>query len=220
MGPRVGGPVNCNWLQAEENLMDALHTFWLHTLHSGTQFPSQAYGLAPDELKYEETEMGMRFVLTRKLPDGKWWDLIWEMIMPFNVHLVYTEEPRTEKVSAVSFCVPIDDTHQLGASIRWISQGQIDAPTGREQLAPAGRKNTSYEYTQHHPDDKEAVEGQGPIAIHALEHHVTSDRGVLMFRKVLREAIHAVKEGRDPKGIIRDPVMAQCVPTTAGSYIR
>src|SRR5678816_2006716 len=29
MGPRVGGPVNCNWLQAEENLMDALHTFWL-----------------------------------------------------------------------------------------------------------------------------------------------------------------------------------------------
>ena len=67
MGPRVGGPVNCNWLQAEENLMDALHTFWLHTLHSGAQFPSQAYGMTPDELKYEETAMGMRFVLTRKL---------------------------------------------------------------------------------------------------------------------------------------------------------
>ena len=68
MGPRVGGPVNCNWLQAEENLMDALHTFWLHTLHSGTQFPSPVYGMNPDELKYEETAMGMRFVLTRKLP--------------------------------------------------------------------------------------------------------------------------------------------------------
>jgi len=56
--------------------------------------PSQTYGINPDELKYEETEIGMRFVLTRKLPDGKWWELIWEMIMPLNVNLVYTEEPK------------------------------------------------------------------------------------------------------------------------------
>ena len=69
MGPRVGGPVNCNWLQAEENLMDALHTFWLHTLHSGTQFPSPVYGMNPDELKYEETEMGMRFLLNAQITE-------------------------------------------------------------------------------------------------------------------------------------------------------
>ena len=31
-------------------------------------------------------------------------------------------------------------------------------PSGREQLAPGGRKNTDYEYTQRHPDDKEAVQ--------------------------------------------------------------
>ena len=98
MGPRVGGPVNCNWLQAEENLMDALHTFWLHTRHSGAQFPSQIYGVDPDALRYEETDLGMRFALTRKLENGKWWELIWEMIMPLNVHLVYTDEPKTERV--------------------------------------------------------------------------------------------------------------------------
>src|SRR5206468_3256130 len=83
---------------------------------------------------------GMRFVLTRKLPNGRWWDLIWEMIMPLNVHLVYTEEPKTEQVRAVTYCVPVDDTHQLGASIRWVPAGQGKALTGREQLAPAGRK--------------------------------------------------------------------------------
>jgi phenylpropionate dioxygenase-like ring-hydroxylating dioxygenase large terminal subunit len=220
MGPRVGGPVNCNWLQAEENLMDALHTFWLHTLHSGSQFPSRTYGIDPDELKYEETEMGMRFVLTRKLPDGKWWELIWEMIMPLNAHLVYTEELKTERVRAVTYCVPVDDTHQLGASIRWVPKDESDEATGREKLAPGSRRDASYEYTQRHPDDKEAVEGQGPIAIHGLEHLVTSDRGVVRFRKILREAIHAVKGGRDPKGIIRDPIKAASVPTTAGSLIR
>jgi nitrite reductase/ring-hydroxylating ferredoxin subunit len=220
MGPRVGGPVNCNWLQAEENLMDALHTFWLHTLHSGAQFPSRAYGLNPDELRYEETDMGMRFVLTRRLENGKWWELIWEMLMPLNVHLVYTDEPKTEPVRAVTYCVPIDDTNQLGASVRWLGDGEVDALSGREKLAPGGRKNTSFEFTQRHPDDKEAVEGQGPIALHGLEHLVTSDRGVMMFRKILRTAIHAVRAGQDPKGIIRDAARAGTIATTAGSVLR
>ena len=220
MGPRVGGPVNCNWLQAEENLMDALHTFWLHTLHSGPQFPSQVYGVDPDALQYEETDMGMRFVLTRKLENGKRWELIWEMIMPLNVHLVYTDEPKTERVRAVTYCVPIDDTHQLGASIRWIPEGESESPSGREQLAPAGRKNTSYEYAQRHPDDKEAVEGQGPIALHRLEHLVTSDKGVMMYRSILRRAIETALRGDDPKGIIRDPSQASFVTTSAGSVVK
>jgi phenylpropionate dioxygenase-like ring-hydroxylating dioxygenase large terminal subunit len=220
MGPRVGGPVNCNWLQAEENLMDALHTFWLHTLHSGPQFPSQIYGVDPDALQYEETGMGMRFVLTRKLEDGKWWELIWEMIMPLNVHLVYTDEPKTERVRAVTYCVPIDDTHQLGASIRWIPEGESEIPSGREQLAPGGRKNTSYEYAQRHPDDKEAVEGQGPIALHRLEHLVSSDKGVMMYRSILRKAIETALRGEDPKGILRDPSQASLVTTSAGSVVR
>ena len=219
MGPRIGGPVNCNWLQAEENLMDALHTFWLHTRHSGAQFPSQVYGVDPDALQYEETELGMRFVLKRRLENGKWWELIWEMIMPLNVHLVYTDEPKTERVRAVSYCVPVDDTHQLGASIRWLPDGEPETPSGREQLAPGGRKNASYEYTQRHPDDKEAVEGQGPIAVHGLEHLVSSDKGVLMFRGILRRAIQATLQGEDPKGVLRDPAKASFVATSAGSVV-
>lgn len=219
MGPRVGGPVNCNWLQAEENLMDALHTFWLHTLHSAPQFPSRAYGIQPDELKYEETEMGMRFRLNRKLETGQRWELIWEMIMPLNVHLVFTDEPKTERVQAVTWCVPVDDTHQLGASIRWIPDSGYNQTSGREQLSPAGRKNVSYEFTQRCPDDKEAVEGQGPIALHGLEHLVSSDKGVVMFRSLLRKAIKAVQRGEDPKGVLRDSVAAARVATTAGSVV-
>ncbi|HEX7230884.1 MAG TPA: aromatic ring-hydroxylating dioxygenase subunit alpha, partial [Candidatus Binatia bacterium] len=71
-----------------------------------------------------------------------------------------------------------------------------------------------------HPDDKEAVEGQGPIAIHALEHLVTSDRGAIMFRNILRQAIQAVERGEDPKGICRNAAEAACVATTAGSVVR
>jgi len=140
--------------------------------------------------------------------------------MPLNIHLVYTDEPKTERVGAITYCVPIDDTHQLGASIRWVPDNDADQPTGREQLAPAGRKDVSYEYTQRHPDDKEAVESQGPIALHGLEHLVTSDKGVIMFRRILRTAIHAIGEGKDPKGIFRDEAKARLVATTAGSVVR
>jgi len=176
--------------------------------------------VTPDDLKYEETAMGMRFVLTRKLENGKWWELIWEMIMPLNVHLVYTDEPKTERVRAVTYCVPVDDSHQLGASVRWLADNESETLTGREQLAPGGRKDQSFEYTQRHPDDKEAVEGQGPIALHGLEHLVSSDQGVMLFRKILRTAINEVRQGRDPKGIFRDAALASLVPTTAGSVVR
>jgi 5,5'-dehydrodivanillate O-demethylase len=63
------------------------------------------------------------------------------------------------------------------------------------------------------------VEGQGPIAIHGLEHLVTSDRGVMMFRNILRQAIQAVERGEDPKGICRDAAQAAFVATTAGSVV-
>jgi hypothetical protein len=120
----------------------------------------------------------------------------------------------------VTYCVPIDDTHQLGASIRWAPANHAEQPTGREQLAPASRRNVTYEYTQRHPDDKEAVESQGPIALHGLEHLVTSDKGVIMFRRILRTAIHAIAEGKDPKGIIRERSCAAFVATSAGSVVR
>jgi hypothetical protein len=136
------------------------------------------------------------------------------------VHLVYTDEPKTERVRAVTYCVPIDDTHQLGASIRWLPEGENETLSGREQLAPGGRKNSTYEFTQQHPDDKEAVEGQGPIALHGLEHLVTSDRGVLLFRNIVRKAIEAAAKGEDPKGVLRDPREAALVRTSAGSVVR
>ena len=37
--------------------------------------------------------------------------------------------------------------------------------------------------------------GQGPIVIHANEHLATSDRGVIMTRKMVKTAIEAVTRG-------------------------
>ena len=50
-----------------------------------------------------------------------------------------------------------------------------------------------------------ALEGQGRIADRSGENLGASDRGIALYRRILRESIQAVEEGRDPKGIIRDP---------------
>ena len=218
LGPRVGGASDCNWLQSQENLMDILHSQWLHTAHSRPQFPSDLYAIMP-EVVYEETEMGMKATMTRHLPDGRRWDVTWEMVMPMTTHLVYTAVPQTARYFIVYFCIPVDDTHQLAANITWIPDDGSDLGGGRRGLAPASRTDKTYEYTQRYPDDKEAQEGQGPIAIHALEHLATSDRGVIMLRRMLRTALAALEAGQDPKGVLRDPERARCIRTVAGSVI-
>jgi hypothetical protein len=59
------------------------------------------------------------------------------------------------------------------------------------------------------PGDAEAIVGQRPIAIHALEHLASSDHGVLRLRRMLQRAIDAVRRGGDPIGVIRDPACSR-----------
>ena len=63
----------------------------------------------------------------------------------------------------------------------------------------------SYEEKQRAPDDWEAQTSQRPIARHSLEHLATSDRGVALFRRHLRDAIKVMESGEDPPGTARKP---------------
>ena len=51
--------------------------------------------------------------------------------------------------------------------------------------------------------DRVAQETQGTIADRTKEHLATSDQGILMLRKMIREAIDAVSQGKDPIGVFR-----------------
>ena len=54
---------------------------------------------------------------------------------------------------------------------------------------------------QRMPGDYEAQAGQGPISLHSEEHLVTSDRGIMMQRKLLAQQIEVVAKGGDPLGV-------------------
>jgi hypothetical protein len=50
-----------------------------------------------------------------------------------------------------------------------------------------------------------AIEQQGAIADRTSEHLGASDGGIILMRRMMRESLDAVAQGRDPLCVIRDP---------------
>jgi LigXa C-terminal domain like len=53
-------------------------------------------------------------------------------------------------------------------------------------------------------EDLVLQESQGEIPDRRLEHLGTSDRGVIMLRRIWHRAIEDVANGKDPKGVVRE----------------
>jgi hypothetical protein len=66
----------------------------------------------------------------------------------------------------------------------------------------------------------EAQEGQRPIAIHALENLVSSDKGLSLLRKKLKQSLELMRGGRDPLNIVRDPTKNHAIETHAYNTVR
>ena len=60
----------CNWLQILENAMDPVHTSFLHTIVSGSQFTDE-FGVVPN-LDFMETPAGIIYIATRRVGDNIW----------------------------------------------------------------------------------------------------------------------------------------------------
>jgi 5,5'-dehydrodivanillate O-demethylase len=53
--------------------------------------------------------------------------------------------------------------------------------------------------------DTMAWETQGPLRDRSIEQLGASDKGVVMWRQLLKDQIEKVKRGEDPIGVIREP---------------
>jgi len=139
------------------------------------------------------------------------WVRISDAILP-NIHLVppIWENAREEKIfnrpMLSNWAVPIDDTHTMRLGFWHVKEDDdVDWGVIEEKIMFGQTDDRPYEERQRVPGDYDAQVGQGPIAVHAMEHLGSSDRGVIMFRKLLRAGIRAVKNGQDPKGLVRTP---------------
>jgi hypothetical protein len=103
--------------------------------------------------------------------------------------------------------VPLDDTNTMLLELRHVPDPAGATPdwwVDRGKMLPGQLAMDTHEKSQRTPGDFEAQVSQRPIAVHGLEHLSATDRGVTMFRNLVRKGIRAVRDGLDPQGLSRN----------------
>ena len=187
---------HCNWLQVEDNIMDPVHTTFLHSLSTGVQF-TEAFDNLP-QMDFMESPIGMVYIATRRVGD-KVWVRMNDSLLPTPHQFNRNEEDASEvhpfwPAQTTEWSVPIDDRNTLQMAFKRIPEGQEP----RRSVFFGQTPDRPYEERQRIPGDYDAMVGQRPIAVHDLEHLGATDRGVIMLRKLIRDDIRAVQAGGDP----------------------
>jgi len=209
----AGDTTPCNWVQTHENVMDPYHVFVLHSSNSGNQFVP-LMGLLP-EVTWEYTARGVKSYQDRRLPDGKLFHRVTEVMMP-NLRIVASPfVKRYGRTDYVAWTLPIDDTTTKIFTLDRTPRGER---VSRARFNGKSWAELTEEEHQRMPHDYEAQVGQGAITLHSEERLAASDRGMVMFRRLLRQQIEAVQAGRDPLGVAFDTACAT-VQVEAGNFI-
>jgi phenylpropionate dioxygenase-like ring-hydroxylating dioxygenase large terminal subunit len=211
----------CNWLQHFENLADPYHVPVLHGSFTGTQFNNSTTQM-PLDAEFRMTERGVEARTNRPMEDGRVLYRVSEAVLPTLRAVANPFAPRLdEPVTALGWIMPIDDTHlRIYTAGRAREKGVLfPLPEAmRKAIAsmPNWFKMTEAE-RRDRPGDWEAQTGQGPITFHSEEHLLSSDKGVVMVRRMLRAQLKAVAEGKDPINVSFDPKTSP-VKLSAGNY--
>jgi 5,5'-dehydrodivanillate O-demethylase oxygenase subunit len=199
----------CNWLQCMENSLDPVHFEWLHA--NLINFVAEKRGEEPlmfparhVKIAFDEFEFGIykRRLLAGDNPEtSPDWLIGHPIIFPNMLGF------KSESGGSFQIRVPIDDEHT------WHLLYSTGLPKEGEEP-----KVTVHDVPWKHDDGRLVIETvigtdmmawvtQGPITPRQLEHVGVSDRGILLYRQRLSEAIDTVARGEDAPWLIRDEAM-------------
>jgi hypothetical protein len=202
---------------------------FLHTRLFGVQF-REVYGGMPT-IEWQETPLGLLYKAV-----WRWQQNLYlrcnDMILPSIVRVAGIEDGEgatlfDRRGSVLNWVVPIDDTTTM--SLSW-SDIDKDLPVeGSDAYADRALREARYrvgsgdvgqtgeapyEDRQRAPGDWDAWTSQGPIHHHSRENLATSDRGITLYRRLVRDGIRAVARGEDPQGLLREdgdgPIPTYC----------
>lgn len=198
----------CNYLQCMENSLDPVHFEWLHAHLSN--YLAERMGREPVmtprphlQIAFDVFDLGIQ---KRRLLEGQDpetsddWTTGHPILLPYTLAVGNNFQIR----------VPIDDTNTL--HIRYetapLKDGEAPQTSVPAYDLPYRREDGSYILDSGaFGQDMMAWVVQGPIAPRHLEHLGVSDRGIIIYRNVLSDAIDAVERGEDPPGLITDPAI-------------
>ena len=198
----------CNWLQSVENACDVSHIPWLHA------GPYPGFAAQKPHITWDRKASGMHFeIRLANYNDANTGEVIFPSANRFASSRVGTDVSQLKDRDQdarqnLLFRVPVDDVTLRNVFLAIYPDRENVRITQGEQKRVAGeyaKVEDGWWDIGSVDQDRAAIEGQGPITDRSTEHLAPSDRGVTMYRGMLREAIKAVAEGRDPIGVIRDP---------------
>jgi phenylpropionate dioxygenase-like ring-hydroxylating dioxygenase large terminal subunit len=192
---------DCNWLQVHENLMDPYHAVFLHSRMGEIQLTA-AWGEMP-VIEWGERDDRMYYVASRRLGDNVWVRFNEVALPNFGQVAGFWEDGLAEvlfqRVGAMRWTVPIDDTHCWIFGLRHFSDALEAKGIGDKSLVGLNSLDIygqtggrPYDEMQRNPGDWEVEVSLRPIAIHALENRGTTDKGIVQLRRQLLRATERV----------------------------
>lgn len=197
-----------NWLQNLENSMDPFHVPMLHARHSAVQYTPEAANMPEVEFEYSPT--GLNYVAHRENAAGQIVKRVSSVVLPSITAVADQKLSVIGPTEYIRWRVPIDDQSHTNFHAMRVPAG-VDGEKLFYSVSRPRPMGDSTEWSdmteeqhQDFPSDFEAMFSQGPITLHSEEHLGTSDKGVVMLRRLLRQQIKIVQEGGDPIGVSFD----------------
>jgi phenylpropionate dioxygenase-like ring-hydroxylating dioxygenase large terminal subunit len=198
----------CNWVQIVENGCDPIHNAYLHAIVAGEQF-SATFKILP-QLDFPRTPLGFLSMATRKAGDHVFIrasDIVLPNFGQFpNGANMANRESLGLRPYLSRWAVAVDDHHSFYIGLAHLNsynnpQGSMSpADFGVDQIPFIGQTgDRPHAERQREPGDYDAVVTQGRVANRKAEHLGTTDRGVVLFRRMLAQAIGEVQEGKKPE---------------------
>ena len=205
----VKAEIPCNWFQCQENSIDPVHFEWTHSNWS-VRLAGQTSPYTPRHLQVDFSEFEYGFQYKRIREDTSEHDRLW------TIGRVCLWPCALFTGNHIEFRVPVDDENTL--SVMWhfsrvpherepYVQNSIPTWQGPIVDPKTSRWVTSHVMNQ----DFVTWVGQGRIADRSKEYLAPSDRGIVMIRRRFLDDLERVKQGRDPKGVIRDPAVNRAI---------
>ena len=203
-----------NWLQIMENSLDPVHTEWLHGHHyeflkeqEGVKVAISARHLKID---FKEFEYGMtkHRLLEGHSEDGDDWKVGHPIVFP-NMLAVGNGDEKSRYYS-FQMRVHVDDTHTMHLWFNaYVPPKGIDVPKhllDRVHTYEVPFLDAQGEFIVDNVDgqDMMAWVSQGPIADRTQENLGATDKGIVMYRRMLKREMQKVEAGIDPMGLVRD----------------
>ena len=207
----------CNWLQIMENSLDPVHVEWLHRYFSNYVLErlgqagadshefwrTRALVQRHEKIGFDIFEHG---IVKRRVLEGDGeshanWKIGHCVVFP---NMLQTSQIR----------VPVDDTHTLYWWYLYFPRQDDEAEQRPEEIAvyqvpvPGVDKEglPVWEVVDNNSgQDNYAWSTQGAISPRWTEHLGESDKGIILYRRLLRQQMKIVEDGGDPMNTFRDP---------------